>query len=426
MMEVTVPRESVNDDSVLVQRVLVADGASVNSGDVVVEIETSKTTIEVSAPASGRISHRLTVGLEMAIGATLFKVADAAEQASATSAAVVALEPRSEMNGVESPALLSRAAAATAARLGTDLRPFAGRWVTSAEIRGGRPHEAVPELSDDEDGSGVAEPPRRAALPAPAIPFKAVVRNKRKRAEIDNLVEGQHAATTSTIGIRIAVPGERLVPPAYLFRNGISDLIVYEGARLFKEYPDLNGFYLDPRTSGHYEEVRFGLSFDNRQNLKVLALPNPDRMTLMEVQNAFTELLELYESGKPIPTQMLTSSTVTLSDLSGSGASFMLPLLNGRQSLILGVVRRDDSEFEIFASFDHRLSEGLTVSRFLEALRERIVSHYRDENGAARISCDACGKSMQVELRLGARGFISLIGPDGRPTKLCRNCFEGR
>ncbi len=82
--------------------------------------------------------------------------------------------------------------------------------------------------------------------------------------------------------------------------------------------------------------------------------------------------MELYESNKPIPVELLEGSTVTLSDLSITGASFMLPLLIGQQSLILGIVKHEAAHFEVFASFDHRLAEGLRVARFLESLRERI------------------------------------------------------
>ncbi len=53
MIEVHVPRESVNDDSVIVQRVLLDKGTVIRAGDAVVEIETSKTTMEITAPVGG-------------------------------------------------------------------------------------------------------------------------------------------------------------------------------------------------------------------------------------------------------------------------------------------------------------------------------------------------------------------------------------
>ncbi len=55
----------------------------------------------------------------------------------------------------------------------------------------------------------------------------------------------------------------------------------------------------------------------------------------------------------------------------------MLPLINGHQSLILGVVRYPHDSFEVFASFDHRLAEGMRVVNFLGDLTERVASHHR-------------------------------------------------
>ena len=168
------------------------------------------------------------------------------------------------------------------------------------------------------------------------------------------------------------------------------------------------------------------MSFDNVQNLKVLTLRAADKLSLPELHREFSSLLDLFESGKPIPAELLGTSTVTISDLSTTGASFMLPLINGQQALILGVVKHDARHFEVFASFDHRVSEGLRVTRFLEALRDRVLSHYRDADGHADLACSICSKRMRDELRLGGRGFVNMTLPDGESAMLCRNCFEGR
>ena len=47
MNDVYVPRENVNDDSVIINLVHFSSGSIVKKGQVVVEIETSKTSIEI-------------------------------------------------------------------------------------------------------------------------------------------------------------------------------------------------------------------------------------------------------------------------------------------------------------------------------------------------------------------------------------------
>ena len=92
---------------------------------------------------------------------------------------------------------------------------------------------------------------------------------------------------------------------------------------------------------------------------------------------------------------------------------------------LLGVRFATSPLIEVFASFDHRVTEGLRVTRFLEALRDRVVSHYRDGQGHARLACRTCGKTMQDEVRLGNRGMVNMTLPSGENALLCRNCFEG-
>jgi len=435
MTEVFAPRDSLNDDTVIVQRVLVASGVMVEVGTPIVELETSKTSIEVTAPTAGRVSHSLEVGHEIAVGASLFRVDD--EHAGLHVAESVQDLTRAEVGerapGTRqaAPPVLSRAAAAMAAETGVDLSRFVGRWVTTADLR-----EAVVGTSDGGgryDGAGQGRSGTSLCTQANEIGelpgkvgYREVVQSKRKRVEVDNLVVGMHSGTTSCVGIRVSLGGKRFIEPSMLFENGISDLIVFEGARVLRKYPELNGTYLSARANAHYNEINFGISFDNGHNLKVLTIRMADTKALGTIQAEFMELLELYESGKPIAQDLLDTSTVTLSDLTGTEASYMLPLLNGRQSLILGVVRHSQSGFEIFASFDHRLSEGLRVARFLEELRDRIQSHYGDAPGLGGVNCEICGKSMDDEVRIGSLGFIKIVLPSGRDASVCRNCFEGR
>lgn len=436
MIEVCVPRESVNDQYVIVQRIIFPDGALAAADEVIVEIETTKTTIEIAAPVSGIVRHTLTVGDEIPVGGVLFCVGDEKSPAAAPQppfvASDVALHHQTKPDQAPAqtlfgPAVLSRAAEAAAQRLKIDLAPFAGRWVTESEILLG--HVGQPTAESLPPKSNPTETPTFAAMaagPRPPLAHDQVVQTKRKRAEVESLLRGAHEATTSTIGIAIQLPGARLVAPEFLFQDSISDLVIFEAARLLRQFPELNGFNIDSRAAGQYRAINFGVSFDNHRNLKVLALQNADELGLPEIQRKYLELLDLYEGNESLPGALLTTATVTLSDLSATSASFMLPLINGQQALILGIVRHHRRRFEIFASFDHRVSEGLRVTRFLEALRERLLSHFRSDIGMARNSCDACGKSMDDEVRLGGRGFVNVTLPSGDSGHLCRNCFEGR
>jgi 2-oxoglutarate dehydrogenase E2 component (dihydrolipoamide succinyltransferase) len=426
-MQVTVERDNVNDESVVVRRLHKRNGERVRADEVVLEIETSKTVTEIRAPGTGLLGIGLSEGDEIAVGGLLFEVNTGTTHMDTSARAP---GPRSEQEqSVPEPrettmdvteAKASRAASELAQRLGLPLGNIPSRgWVTSADVLAA----AVPP------GAPVCAAPSKVAprTATPNVPLRSVRTSLQKRIESRILARANGSGCTSMIGTELPLAGPRLAPPPFLFQESISDLVVFEGARLLKRYPDLNACYLDERTTGYFAEVHFGITFDTGHNLKVLALRNADKLSLSEVQSGFDTLLQLYESAAPIPDELLHLSTVTLSDLSRSGADFMLPLLNARQSLIIGITRRAAERFALHASFDHRVSEGLQVARFLDELRERVQSHYRPASmdRASALRCSVCDHSLQAEIETGGRGLLRIARADGSDGYLCRNCFEG-
>ncbi|QWD32238.1 hypothetical protein G6678_01685 [Polynucleobacter paneuropaeus] len=422
MIEILVPRENVNDETVIILEVNFASGSKVKKGDVVVSIETSKTNIDIDAPEDGVISHQLEKGAEIDVGSLLFALANGQESASQIAEQSNAQGADSSVETQKLKAKFSIAAIKRAKELGVNLSQFDGGWVTSADVER---HAGIATQRVVIQQPPADIKPGKKDVPILSVASTKVPISKRKQAEAKNLIAGDHGSTTSTIGIEIKLLGERLVPPPFLFKDSISDLIVFEAAKLLKKYPELNGSYINDKTWHQYDHVNFGWSFDNGKNLKVLAIKDADKLSLIGLQEEICRLLDLYDSAEAIPMELLTESTVTFSDLSRSHASFMFPLINGHQTLILGVVSKIKNVFEIFASFDHRVSEGLTVVNFLTDLKSRVLSYCVDQNGVANAYCYACGKSMVEELGLGHRGFIKMTLANGVEENLCRNCFDG-
>jgi len=92
---IRVPRENVNDDSVRVVRWLVADGADLRPGMPIVELETSKSVVEVEATSAGRLRILLQAGAHVPVGDVLGVVGDE-ESRSPGPGVVSATQPLSE------------------------------------------------------------------------------------------------------------------------------------------------------------------------------------------------------------------------------------------------------------------------------------------------------------------------------------------
>jgi len=431
---VTVERENVNDDSVIVLSVFAADGDAVSHDDVVLEIETSKTNLEIVSPADGYLQLHVAVDEEVDIGAPLFSIHEekmldlGAKQTTPTS--IRPGDPESDSDrdptaAVTGNVLFSKAAEQRRMELNVPMAHFAGRgWITVSDVdlvAGLRPQASPASAPESTDQSAV--PTSRHSIVT--TPYNEKRKTKRKQAETGNLTYHGNELPQSTIWTDIPISGSRVVEPPFLFEDSIADVVVYESSKLFSNYPTLNAFHIDSRHYGQYDALNFGISFDSGENLKVLSVDNSDRLSLTEVQSNIEALLHLYESGDSIEQKLLTSSTVTLSDLTQTSASSILPLLNGAQSLILGLSKREQHIYSIAASFDHRVAEGLIVSRFLGELAERIQSYFKATPDPHELICFSCARTMSEELALGNRAMIAVRTRDGKDALMCRNCFEG-
>jgi len=437
---VCVERENVNDDTVIIIGISVENGAQVTCDDVVLEFETSKTNIEVTAPKNGYVQLHVTTDEEILIGAPLFSVHHLPlEQITGTAQGKTTdSEPSNSLDDPQhnpsdsksnGKALFSKPARERAAQLNVPLVQFADdTWVTVKDIEAAAGHRPNPiaERSQNAKISTAGSEIKNLSHPAlKYVSYREKRKSKRKQSESANLTYHGNALPQSTLWKDIRVSTSRVVNPPYLFENSISDLVVYEASKLFKQYPALNGFDIDPKSYGEYEAVNFGMSFDGGNNLKVLAITDSDQKSLLDIQTSIESLLHSYESAETLEERILTSSTVTLSDLSPTDTSSMLPLLNGPQSLILGISRPDAITYSIAASFDHRVTEGFEVAEFLQTLSERILSYFAPSSPATDMICASCHKTMQEEVTLGNRGMISIKSPTGQDQLLCRNCFEG-
>ncbi|MBX7207583.1 MAG: hypothetical protein K1X78_04705 [Verrucomicrobiaceae bacterium] len=142
---ILVPQEDVNDTSARVVRFAAATGQQVSAGQVLVELETSKTTLELSAPAAGWLRLTCAAGDDLPVGGVIGQVFDS------KSALDTALQPAPSppLPSPSSPPVATQLAPAHAVvtvfsdearaalqAAGLDESAFAGRsFVRAADVR---------------------------------------------------------------------------------------------------------------------------------------------------------------------------------------------------------------------------------------------------------------------------------------------------
>lgn len=147
-VSISVPQEVVNDTTVRVIRVVIAHGQPVSAGQAVVELETSKSNLEVESPAAGWLELLCKAGDDLPIGGLIGRVHAAFEDMHATAVAqapiATAIDEEDTGGSTHAP-VFSHAARQLIARRGLDESQFAARAfvrATDVEAFGGDSRES--------------------------------------------------------------------------------------------------------------------------------------------------------------------------------------------------------------------------------------------------------------------------------------------
>lgn len=125
---VTVPRENPNDDEVLVAEWILGEGSPVRSGERICVVETTKSTIDVEAPADGFVRHLADTGATLHVGDALAAITTTSDEP------LPDLTTVSDVPTQSSDATLTKKAEIVAKRLGVNvdaLRAWKGSGVIS-------------------------------------------------------------------------------------------------------------------------------------------------------------------------------------------------------------------------------------------------------------------------------------------------------
>ena len=112
---VTIPQETVNDESVRILAWKVASGSKVQKDDQLCEVETSKAVMDIEAPEAGTVVYSAAAGDEVPVGATICQIVPegmAAPSMLETATAIAQGDPAGQANAVEAPVVVVEASPA--------------------------------------------------------------------------------------------------------------------------------------------------------------------------------------------------------------------------------------------------------------------------------------------------------------------------
>lgn len=393
-------------------------GDKVEKGDVLFEIETDKSNMDVEAFEKGVLLKRVVEeGQTVPVNAVCGYVGEPGEAvpdaapvgAAPVAAASVAKSPVAPLPAAAAVAAVAVAAAAVPPHSGDSrlrISPRASRLAANSgidprTIAGTGPEGRITERDVRAALEAASAAPAAAAPLAAAAP-RAVASapatydgdsedgaphqmSRMRRIIAERLTLS--ATTVPQFTVTVAVDMTRVLALRTEFKAAgtaltITDFIVSAVAQTLAEFPDVNsrtdGVSVWPR-----RRVHVGLAVALPDGLVVPVIRDADRRSLDDLHARAAALAEAARNGALTPDDM-TGSTFTISNLGMFGVDEFCAIINPGESAILAVSSVVPTPIavgdeigirqimKLTLTADHRLVDGELAARFLNALRRRL------------------------------------------------------
>jgi pyruvate dehydrogenase E2 component (dihydrolipoamide acetyltransferase) len=350
-------------------RWLVAEGTPVREDDLLVEVLTDKANIEIPSPVNGVLAKILAESGRIVKVGEVIALIETAGAVPAPSAPMPSGEaaPR----GPAGEALATPFVRKLARDLGVDL----------SRVPGTGPGGRVTE----EDVRASAAPPVPASGGTPSeerVPFRGKRRMAAKKmvlskSTIPHALLVDEADVTNVLAMRGAL---REIGQREGVKITILPFLIQAAVTALRIHPAMNASLDEERgeiiLKKHYD---IGIAVDTVDGLVVPVVRRAGEKTIVEIAREVERLAEGARAGK-LSLSDLSGGTFTVTSIGSIGGLFSYPVINLPEAAILGVhkivrrpvVRGSDivarDMMYVSLSFDHRLIDGGTATRFLNDL----------------------------------------------------------
>ncbi|HEY6538986.1 MAG TPA: dihydrolipoamide acetyltransferase family protein [Candidatus Dormibacteraeota bacterium] len=376
--EVIMPALGLAQETGRLLRWIKAEGQDVAVGDLLMEIETDKSAVEIEAPAAGTLSGvRVAPGEEVAVGTVMAWLLAPGEELPA--AATVEEAPPPELADPQStsePASSTEAAAPLTVpgegRLAAS--PLARRLARESDVT------LAPGGGSGPDGAFVAADIGRLAGAVRVAPGNARHRTAVHTTAVWTTTPHFYLSRDARAG-RLCYWLQALRRRSGL-RVTYTDLLLRLVGSTLRQFPNLNDYWVDGQIQ-HRDGVGVALAIATERGLLLSTIRDPDLLSLAELTRARESMLERAQAGK-LSASDATPASITISNLGMFGVDRFQAVLTEGQSALLAVGRIRDEVvavagrpsvepvISVTLSCDHRVLDGAVAAPFLGALVEYL------------------------------------------------------
>lgn len=383
--------ESITEVSIL--KWAKVDGQAVKVGDLLMEIESDKATVEVVAEFAGALTILKPASERVLIGAVLGQIDDAVKGKEIAGAPAAAPRP-------------VQAAGPTAAPAGgAPLSPAVRKAVVENRLnpatisgsgRGGRltKGDVLNHMAQPAAAPVAAAAPQSSAFSAPSYQdrpgdHRAPLSMLRQKIA-ERLVQAQHSAailtTFNEVDLTEVMKLRTGAKDAFKAKHGVSlgfmSFFTRAACMALKAVPEVNAL-IDGRDIITRDYADIGVAVGTDRGLVVPVVRNAHEMNLPQIEKAIAELAAKARDGK-LSIADMSGGTFTISNGGVYGSLLSTPILNPPQSGILGMHKIQERPIALNGkveirpmmylalSYDHRIIDGKGAVTFLVTLKELL------------------------------------------------------
>lgn len=386
------------------------EGDSVESGDIIAEIETDKATMELEVFDEGVLLKQIaTVGTQIPVGSPICAIGEAGEKVDVESAAKTdtpsssdkspsedakqdtETKATSEDSGTPNKESSSRIKASPLARKladqkGIDLSQLTGTGpngrIVKKDVLEAKAGSSSPVAASDSPASisgGVAE-----AQDLPLSQMRTIIakRLQESKANAPHFYLETEVDVGALLEMRKTLNAELATLPTEQdgVKFSVNDFLLKAATEAIRRVPAMNRSWADTTIRQHSSvNISFGVAIDD--GLLTPVIQNADAKSLKTISIEAKALIEKARSKKLTPSEM-SGSTFTVTNLGMFGVTGFYGIINTPNAGILSVgatvtrpVVRENGNIEvgrimkIGLSCDHRVVDGAVGAQFLQALK---------------------------------------------------------
>lgn len=397
-IDIVVPQAGESVTEAMIGSWAKPNGSFVQKDEVILELETDKTNLEIVAEQDGILEITAQEGQVVQVGDVIGRIDPSAKPD--------ASKPKNEKSRAPAPEPATpdeEKSGSTPSRLSPSMRRLATeKGVDTHRIEGsgrrGRvrkedvlaatesPHpQAPPPARKQESKTGPHASPSATEDRARRVPMTMLRRRIAQR-----LVEAQKQAailtTFNEIDMSQVMSLRKQHQDAFLETHGVKlgfmSFFVKAAIHALQSIPEINA-QIDGNDILYFDRYDIGVAVGTDKGLVVPIIRDADRMSFAEIETSIADLASRASQGK-LDVSELSGGTFTISNGGIYGNLLSTPILNPPQSGILGLhkiqkrpVVVDDQivarpMMYVAMSYDHRIVDGREAVTFLRMIKNRM------------------------------------------------------